>query len=140
MRLSTKGRYGMRAMLELGLRYGTGPTQASAISDSQEVSLKYLHLILNELRNSGLVRSVRGALGGYELTRHPSEINLWEILRATEGPLTLVDCVEDGRSCARQRTCASHEVWKEMSEVIEDLLTARTVADLVARQLELDEE
>jgi Rrf2 family cysteine metabolism transcriptional repressor len=134
LKLSTKGRYGLRAMIDLAAAYGEGPVLVRNIAESQEISSKYLHALLASLKSSGLVRSVRGSGGGFVLAREPASIKLTEILEALEGPLTLVDCVGDQRLCGRAPTCAARDVWIDVSEAIAAVLSGITLADLLARQ------
>ena len=136
MKISTKGRYGVRATLELSLRYGSGPVMVREISGSQEISERYLEHILNTLRTSGLVISTRGAKGGYELARAPSKITLGDIVRALEGPLDVVSCTGD-YECGRKAKCATFYVWKETKEVIEKVLNSITLEELAKRQRKL---
>jgi len=136
MKISTKGRYGVRAALELSLRYGSGPVMVREISKSQEISERYLEQILNTLRKSGLVISIRGAKGGYKLAKAPSEITLGDILRPLEGPLDVVSCTGN-YECGRMAECATFEIWKEMKEKIENMLNTITLEELVKRQHKL---
>ena len=126
MKISTKGRYGTRAALELSLRYGSGPVMVREIADSQEISERYLEHILNTLRTSGFLRSTRGPKGGYELARAPSEITLGDIVRSLEGPLDVVSCTGD-YECGRASECATFYVWKEIKETIENVLYSITL-------------
>ena len=133
MKISTKGRYGARAALELSIRYGSGPVMVREISESQEISERYLENILNTLRTSGLVISTRGAKGGYELAKPPSEITLGEVVRALEGPLDIVSCTGD-YECGRMQKCATFYVWKEVKEKIEHVLDSITMEKLAEQQ------
>ena len=136
MKISTKGRYGVRATLELSFRYGSGPVMVREISESQEISERYLEHILNTLRTSGFVMSTRGAKGGYELARNPSEITLGDIIRSLEGPLDVVSCTGD-YNCERVTECATFYVWKEIKEGIEKVLNSITLKELAERQCKL---
>ena len=136
MEISTKGRYGARAALELSLRYGSGPVMVRAIALSQEISERYLEQILNTLRASGLVISTRGAKGGYELAKDPSEITLGDILKPLEGPLDVVSCTGN-YECGRMAECAAFDVWKEIKEKVENVLNYITLEELVKRQNKL---
>jgi Rrf2 family protein len=138
MRLSTKGCYGLRAMVELAKSYGDGPLLMQAIANSQRISRKYLHALLTTLRAAGLVRSVRGAGGGYLLARPPGQIQLNEVLQTLEGAITFTDCVRDKGACERSLKCVGHDLWCEMSRVVDELLAGITLADLVVRQAELE--
>src|SRR5512138_5976 len=107
MRISTKGRYGLRAMIELAVNHGGRPVPINAIAANQAISLKYLHAILALLRKAKLVRSARGRAGGYLLARSPAEITVGQIVRALEGPVAVVECVKDRRHCPRSAICDS---------------------------------
>lgn len=132
MRLPTKARYGMRAMLDLALNGGERePVLMREIAARQGLPEKYLEQVLIPLRNAGLVRGVRGAGGGYRLARSPLEITLLEIVEASIGDLAVVDCTADPGYCSRAETCATQVVWREMTEAIRDTLRSRTLADLV---------
>ncbi len=131
MRVSTRGRYGLRAMFELARGFGEGPLLMSDIAERQGLSRKHLHALLTYLKSAGLVRSVRGPGGGFVLTRSPDQIRLSEVLRALEGPLSLVDCVADRRSCDRANRCAARGVWQKLSGAIEEVLDGVTLEDLV---------
>ncbi|MGB2987722.1 MAG: Rrf2 family transcriptional regulator [Phycisphaerae bacterium] len=134
MRISTKGRYGLRAMYELARGFGEGPLLMSAIAERQGLSRKHLHTLLTSLKSAGLVRSIRGPGGGFVLTKVPSEIRLSEVLRALEGPLALVHCVPDRRACDRVNRCAARNVWQKLSGAIEEVLDGVTLEDLVGRE------
>ena len=136
MRISTKGRYGLRAMFELARAFGEGPLLMSAIAERQGLSRKHLHALLTSLKSAGLVRSIRGPGGGFVLTRAPGLIRLSEVLRALEGPLALVYCVPDRRACDRVNRCAARKVWQELSRAIEEVLDGATLEDLVGQEAE----
>ncbi len=131
MRISTKGRYGLRAMVELARGFGETPVRMSTIADRQRLSRKHLHALLAILKSGGLVRSVRGPEGGFLLARSPDQISLGEVLEALEGPFSLVDCVADRRTCDRVNECVTRGVWQELSGAIENLLDDVTLQDLV---------
>ncbi len=133
MKVSTKGRYGLRAMIELAANYTAGPVFIGTISGKQDISLKYLHAILTSLKKAGLVRSLRGRSGGYVLARSPARITLQEIFHALEGPLALVDCVTNRGSCRRAENCTTREVWRDLSRTIDDILGQTTLEELAAR-------
>ena len=134
MKVSTRGRYGLRAMLELARCSGESPVLMSTLAEREDISRKYLHALLTALKSAGLVRSVRGAGGGFVLSKDPAETRLSEILRAVEGPLSLVDCVADRRACDRSNRCVARGVWQDLSDAIESMLDSITLEDLVARQ------
>ncbi|MHC4606724.1 MAG: RrF2 family transcriptional regulator [Planctomycetota bacterium] len=134
MRISTKGRYGLRVMMELALREGGGPTMTGTIARSQEISKNYLHNLLGKLRAAGLVRSIRGSGGGYVLARPASGIRVSEIVRTLEGAFFPVDCVGDRKLCERADRCAAREVWCDLGKVMEEVLSAITLEQLASRQ------
>lgn len=131
MRISTKGRYGLRAALVLAANYGRGPVVSATIAEEESISRKYLHAILTAMKSAGLVRSVRGSAGGFVLARAPSEIRLDEILETLEGPVSLVDCVRDPRFCERADNCTTRRLWKRLSEAMNDVLAGLTLEDLM---------
>ena len=134
MKLSTKGRYATRAMLELALHYGEGPVQVKEISRSQEISERYLEQILIPLKAAGLITVVRGAHGGFALARHPSGINIMEIVYIAEGSTTPVECLDDPRLCSRSKSCVTREVWAEMKNAADGVLKSITLQDLLDKQ------
>jgi len=133
LKISTRSRYGLRALLELALHHGEGPLMMQSIADSQGVSRKYLDAIFASLKTAGLVRSRRGVGGGHLLARDPNQIKLGDVMRALEGPLSLVDCVGDPELCDRSHRCVTRDVWGEVGTAIENVLDGITLADLVER-------
>jgi Rrf2 family cysteine metabolism transcriptional repressor len=131
LKLSTKGRYGLRALMELASHPGDEPVMMSSIAENQDISRKYLHALLTSLKNVGIVRSVRGAQGGYTLARPASQIRLDEIIETLEGPLSVVDCVDDHRICPKTGTCRAHVLWCELSELLRHHLAGKTLQDLL---------
>ncbi|MFO7815737.1 MAG: Rrf2 family transcriptional regulator [Halanaerobiales bacterium] len=140
MKVSTRGRYGLRAMIELSKNDNSGAIPLRIIAEKQKISEQYLEQLFVNLRNSGLVKSVRGANGGYLLKKSAEEITVREILVALEGPISIVDCVEDESLCDFSNKCATHELWIELRERIEDLLGGITLEDLKQRSLQLVED
>lgn len=140
MRTSTKGRYGVRAMLDLARHYGKEPVPLRDIAERQGISDHYLEQIFGSLRKAGLVRSVRGTNGGYELIGDPSEVTVGQILRVLEGPIGPTDCVEEGSSaqCDRGDVCATRCLWQKVHLAIADVIDSTTLGDLAetADQLE----
>jgi Rrf2 family protein len=134
MKLSTKGRYGTRLMLDLALHRDGGLVLLKEIATRQEISQKYLSHLIVPLKAAGLVNSSRGAHGGYGLAKPPAEITLAEILRAVEGDLTLVECVTAPAVCSRVGSCATRDVWALVSEGIVETLRCITLEDLIRRQ------
>lgn len=131
MKLSTRSRYGMRALLELALEYGKGPLQIKTIAKREGISNKYLEQLVSILKSSGLVRSIRGPRGGYILAKDPAEVTLKEVFSTLEGPLMTVECVEHPEYCERCLDCVTRQIWVEMQEAMLGVLESRTLADLV---------
>ncbi len=121
-------------MVELALHYGEGPVMMQSIADSQGVSRKYLDTIFSSLKSTGLVRSRRGIGGGHMLGKAPDTILLGDVLRALEGPISLVDCVGCPEICDRVDHCVTRDVWQAVGNAIEGVLDAMTLADLVEKQ------
>lgn len=134
MKLSTKGRYGVRLMLDLAVNYGKGPVLLKEISKREDISEKYLWHLINPLKSAGLVHAMRGAHGGYTLARKPDEISVKDILEVVEGPLCLVDCVEQPVTCERSSFCITRDLWGDASKALADSLEKTTLASLVERQ------
>ncbi|MCK4363657.1 MAG: Rrf2 family transcriptional regulator [Candidatus Aminicenantes bacterium] len=133
IKLSTKGRYGTRLMQNLAQNYNNGNEAVilKSVSDSEEISIRYLEQIVIPLKISRLVKSIRGAGGGYTLARRPSEIKVSEILHALEGSCCLVDCVEDPDYCDRIPICASYDIWEEASNLLKNYFDSITLQDLI---------
>jgi Rrf2 family protein len=133
MRLSTRTRYGTRAMLDLALNYDEGVVSAREIAARQQLSTKYLEHLLASLRSAGLVRTVRGAQGGHTLARHPAEINLREIYNVLEGCEGFVECVTNPEVCDMTDYCGTREIWAEMDTACMEVLESTTLEDLAHR-------
>lgn len=133
IKLSTKGRYGTRLMLNLALHHYEGRESVvlKKISEEENLSIRYLEQIIIPLKINRLVKSVRGAGGGYTLARNPSEISLCEIIEVLEGTCALVECVEDPDCCDRIGECAANVVWKEASDLLKNYFESKTLQDLV---------
>ncbi|PDO09263.1 MAG: transcriptional regulator [Candidatus Reconcilbacillus cellulovorans] len=125
MKISTKGRYGLTIMMELAARYGEGPTSLKAIAEKHQLSEHYLEQLIAPLRNAGLVKSVRGAYGGYVLSRPPESITSGDVIRVLEGPLSPVDFTEEDDPAKR-------DLWLRIRDSIAGVLDTTTLADLVA--------
>jgi len=134
MKLSTRGRYGTRLMLELALRYNKGPVLLKDISSSQDISLKYLGQLIIPLKIGGLIKSTRGSHGGYFLARPPEKIKLSEILTATEGSLDIADCIKSPDICYRSKNCVARKIWEEASKKFYDVFQSITLKDMTCRQ------
>lgn len=136
MRISTKGRYALRLMLDLALHIGESAVPLRDVSKRQEISDKYLEQIVTQLARGGLVRSIRGAGGGYFLTRRPEEYRVGEILRQLEGNLAPVSCISGTCCCERVERCVTVEVWQKIQNAVDDVVDHITLADLVKRYYE----
>jgi Rrf2 family protein len=136
MKLSTRTRYGVRLMLDLAINRSKGQIFLKDIAREEQISEKYLSLIIIPLKAAGLVNSMRGARGGYTLAREPSGINLKEIVDVLEGETCLVDCVKNSASCSRSEHCASRDLWTLVSEGISRTLGSMTLEDLVRMRSE----
>ena len=123
-------------MLELALHYGEGPVLLKDIAERQGISEKYLWQLINPLKTTGLVNSLRGAHGGYVLGKSPEAISLKAILQVLEGPLCLVDCVDNPSLCNRANSCISRDVWGEASKNMQQTLEDTTLAAMVEKQKE----
>lgn len=134
MKISTRARYGLRLMVDLAMKHGKGPIFLKDVSRSQEISEKYLSQIIIPLKTAGLVKSFRGAHGGYTLQREPDQINLFEIVSALEGSLNLVECVTNPSECKRISVCVTQDVWCQVARAMAQTLEGMTLADLVRRQ------
>lgn len=135
MRISTKGRYALRLMIDIAINSADKPVSIKDIAKRQEISDKYLEQIISVLNNAGFVRSIRGAQGGYVLTKRPEQYTAGMILRLTEGSLSPVACVGDeGVVCERSENCATIKLWTELNEAINGVVDRITLADLVGWQ------
>ena len=131
LKLSTKCRYGARAIFEIAKNYGKRPTKRKDIEQTQEISESYLENILLALKSNGLIDTVRGAQGGYQLGRAPSAVTLFQIVEALEGSLDLVDCLADSASCNRIDNCTMRGVWSDLKKAMEETLSRVTLQDLL---------
>jgi Rrf2 family transcriptional regulator, cysteine metabolism repressor len=123
MKISTKGRYGLTIMIELAKRYGEGPISLKSIAQTNDLSEHYLEQLVAPLRNAGLVKSIRGAYGGYVLADQPSKITAGDVIRVLEGPITPVEGIEDEEPAKR-------ELWIRIRDAIKDVLDSTTIDDL----------
>ena len=133
MKLSTRTRYGIRALLDIALQSNREPVRLKEIARRQEVSLSYLEHIVGPLIAGGILRSTRGPGGGVSLLRRPEDIPLVEVMRLLEGPLSAADCVYHPGVCPRSTLCATRTLWTELSDAIEGVLKSKTLADLAWR-------
>jgi Rrf2 family protein len=134
MKISTRGRYGVRLMLELAAHYGEGMVLLKDIAEQQQISEKYLWQLISPLKAVGLINSIRGAKGGYTLAKPPYAITMKDIMSVLEGSLCLVDCVDNPTACDRSRSCVSRDLWGEASRIFAKQLESVTLADMLERQ------
>lgn len=127
MKISTKGRYGLTIMIALGKQFGEGPIPLRKIAAEYDLSEAYLEQLVGPLRNSGLVKSVRGAYGGYMLTRHPKEISAGDVIRVLEGPIQPVEGIEDEAQPQR-------ELWVRIRDAVKNVLDTTSIEDLMKTQ------
>jgi Rrf2 family cysteine metabolism transcriptional repressor len=133
MKLSTRTRYGVRAILELATGQGEGPVQIKTIAHRQDISVKYLEQLMTILKSAGFIRSIRGAKGGYILAKPANQIKLSDVFNTLEGPVTTVECVANENYCARAADCVTRQVWAEVQQAIEKVLQSITLEDLAER-------
>lgn len=133
MKISTKGRYGLRAVLDISLHQSEGPVTISSIAGRQELSERYLEQLLITLKQNGIINSIRGFQGGYILAKEPRLIKVGDIVRALEGPLAPVDCVNEDKlgECSRTEACVTKIVWEDLRDSITKVLDSYTVEDLM---------
>jgi len=134
MKVSTKGDYGVRALVELAHHYGQGPVQSAEIAARQEVPETYLDQLLTTLRRAGFIRSVRGPQGGHALIRNPKEVRLSEVMTALEGSLAPIACVDDPDACTRTGGCVQREVWQQVRDATLQILENVSIGDLAEKE------
>jgi Rrf2 family protein len=135
MKVSTKSRYGVAAMVDIAQQYGNGPVALRSVAERQQVSEHYLEQLMSNLRNAGFVRSIRGAQGGYVLAKAPEAITVGDIVRAMEGPIAPVDCLlaevgENNPYCNKSQDCIRRNIWLKMGESIAEALDSISLASL----------
>jgi Rrf2 family iron-sulfur cluster assembly transcriptional regulator len=133
MRLTTKGRFAVTAMVDLALRQNRGPVTLAAISERQHISLSYLEQLFGKLRRASLVSSTRGPGGGYNLAQQPASISVADIVSAVDEPLDATQC-GGKENCHDDKRCMTHDLWATLNEKMYDYLSSVTLADLVAHQ------
>lgn len=134
MKISTKGRYGTRALLELALRDNNEPMLLRNIAKQQDISLAYLEHVISPLIAGGILRSTKGPKGGISLNKKPSEIKLSEVIRLLEGSVAPTDCVDNPDICDRSDSCVTRDIWCELKEALDSVLESTTIQDMVDRQ------
>ena len=133
MRLTTKGRFAVTAMVDLAMRQNRGPVTLAAISERQHISLSYLEQLFGKLRRHKLVNSTRGPGGGYNLAQSAQQITVADIVTAVDEPLDATQC-GGKENCHEERRCMTHDLWATLNEKMYDYLSSVTLADLVAHQ------
>jgi len=134
MKLSTRARYGTRALLDLALHQGEGAVLLKDIAQRQEISLPYLEHLITPLVAGGIIKSIRGARGGVFLLKQPQEIRLSEVIQLLEGSTAPVDCVNHPEICSRSDLCVTRDIWGEVKKAVDGVLEVTTLQDLVERQ------
>lgn len=134
MKLSTRSRYGTRALLDLARHEAEAPVQLKDIARRQRISLAYLEHIIAPLVGAGIIKSIRGARGGLQLIRQPKDVKLGEVIQLLEGAITPVDCIGNPKSCERADLCVTRDIWCEMKKAIDATLDSVTLHDLVEKQ------
>lgn len=142
MKLSTKGKYGVRALIEIAKHYGKGPLSIKEIAERQQISLSYLEQILHRLGKAGLIESVRGPHGGYALARKPAGLTIGDVVRALEGPIALSHCLAPGESdsCRQADDCVARTAWATVGAKIETALDSISFEDLLRQSRGKDRE
>lgn len=131
MKLSTKGRYGVKAMVDLAIRYGGLPVSIKSISERQKISEYYLEQLFAPLRKANIINSIRGAQGGYILSKAPEYITIYEIMEVLEGPVEISECLDEGVSCSNTDCCATRLLWSKIKHSIDDVTKSTTLKDIV---------
>ena len=133
MRISTKGRYGLRTLMDIAMHQDAGAVTLNEVANRQAISVKYLWQVINPLKTAGLLNVTRGAKGGYVLARNPEEISMLQVVNILEGPLSLVECLSQDVACNHIDTCVARSVWQEVNGAVEKALAGITLADVLKR-------
>lgn len=133
MKLSTKGRYGVKAMVDLAIHYGEEPSSIKSISERQHISEYYLEQLFSPLRKANLIKSIRGAQGGYILSREPKDINVADIMTVLEGPIEISECIEENNEtlCNNIECCATRLLWSRIKKSLDSVMESTTLQDMV---------
>ncbi|OQA79365.1 MAG: HTH-type transcriptional regulator CymR [Lentisphaerae bacterium ADurb.Bin242] len=131
MKISTKGRYGLRILLDLARHENGNPRLIRDIAESQQISEKYISRLIIDLRRAGMVRSIRGAKGGFRIAKSPRELTLLDIVEVMEGPLSIVDCVRAPERCPRNLHCVTREIWDNLNADIRESMRKVTLQDII---------
>lgn len=138
MKMSTKGRYGLRVMVELAAQHGQGTVLAENIAENQNISENYIHLLVKQLKEAGLIHATRGRNGGYAISRDPEKITVLDVINAMEGKISVVECTSNTAFCNRNVTCVTREVWVSVNQAVEKALQSITIAQLVSKKSSLE--
>ncbi len=140
MILSTKGRYGLRAMFVLAKNHGKGPTSLTQIAETEDISVNYLEQLFLPLRRNHLIKSIRGAHGGYYLNDEPAQITVGQILKTLEGPILASECVNiDLVNCDQIDCCVTRTIWNRITEAVDDVIESITLQDMLDDEVALFE-
>ena len=134
MKLSTKGRYGLRAMVDIAVYSQDSPVPISAIAERQNISVRYLEQLLPKLKKAGIIKSIRGAQGGYMLDKDPKDISAGDILRTLEGDLTPIDCAS---TCSGTKFCVTKTVWQRINDSVQQAVDSITLQELMEESIEI---
>lgn len=135
MILSTKGRYGLKAVFELASSYGNGPVPLKRICDKYDISENYLEQLFGKLKRAGYVKTTRGVQGGYSLAKEPKDITVGMILRALEGEITASNCVSK-ETCSREAVCATRTIWEKIESSINNVIDNISLFDMIEDKIE----
>jgi Rrf2 family cysteine metabolism transcriptional repressor len=135
MKLSTRGRYGTRALLDLAQHHAEEPVALKDVAERQQISLPYLEHLVKPLISGGLIRSVKGPKGGILLAKEPGEIKISEIIQALEGSFAPVECVDNPKTCGRSAQCVTRDVWAQMQKAMNGVLESITLETLMERDI-----
>ena len=133
IKLSTKGRYGLRLLIDIALHQEGGAVKLRDIAERQEISIKYLWQVINPLKAAGIVAVTRGAHGGFELAHTPDQITLYDIVNTLEGPFALAPCSHASDACHRAADCVARQVWRELDDTMERAMRGITLASIMRR-------
>lgn len=139
MKISTKGRYGLRAILDIALNQHTGPVTIHSIAQRQEISERYLEQLLITLKQNGLIKSIRGFQGGYLLNKEPPDISVGDIVRALEGSIAPIDCIKENNQnrCSRAELCVTKKVWEDLGKAMTEVLDSYSLNELILQTQKL---
>ena len=138
LKISTKGRYGLRVLLDVAMNQARGPVILRDIARRQAISEKYLWQVINPLKGGGLVNSARGAKGGYTLAKEPAAISVLDVVSILEGPVNVVECVDTPDSCDRSSSCATRGAWSEIETRLREVMAKITLGELIQRQKDFE--